>query len=1261
MGHEFSKKLATYPLSLLSLILLGLTACNNGGGGASPSTPIAYSSTFTTQENTPGTGFFNVVFASSATPTYTIVQNGSRGTAVVSDQATGEFTYTPNPDVTGSDAFTYKFSDGSTDSNIAVVSVSIIQATPVATNDSVTTNEDTPATIDILANDLGNGHPLDPATVTLVALPAHGGATANGDGTVTYTPNLNSNGTDNFTYSVENTLGRTSNVAQVALTISAVNDTPVAADDDFSVLEDSTTTLAVLANNGHGADSDVDGDALAITAVGIPNQGGNISVNSSHTGLLYTPAPNFFGIETVSYTISDGNGGSDSATVTVSVLSVNDPPVAANDDITVAEDSTTTMAVQADNGHGLDSDVDGGTLTIIGVSLTSQGGSLSLNGSHTGLIYTPVANFSGTETFNYTLGDGQGGTDIAAVTVTVTPVNDAPVTQDDDFAVAEDSTTTLAVLADNGHGPDSDIEGDTLAITVVGSTSQGGSVAIDGTQTGIVYSPSPNFSGMETFSYTISDGNGGATDGSVTVTVTPINDAPVAQDDSFTVALNSSSNTLMVLADHGNGADTDADNDPLTITAVGTPDHGGNVSINGSQDALIYSPPVGYIGLETFTYSISDGNGGTDTAMVSVISIFTDNFSGGTGNWSFVNDSGIASSWSIISGALRQQNGVESVNSFDQSYHKGTYAYYTSGTSLTNYRFSVDALFLGTVNADDIGVMFRYQNNDNYYRLSVNSRYGFTRLEKKVSGSFTPLAVNSRGYDSGQILNLVIEVNGNLILVWMNNDPIFSVQDSSLSSGSVALYTQDKSSFDNVQVEGTSTTPTIVLGSPIADTVITANSVSATAMAANVPAGGGVEFALDGSPTTLDPTPPYSVTFSGVSQGDHIIESVIRDSSNVELSRDTNSDVGVLGDFYIAFGDSIINGIGDNYAADNQTKRILSFQGLASNLTDLLDTSTVKPNIVYNEGIGGDESVDTAFTRVNSILARHPDANKALILLGTNDAFSSIPSGLGCSGAACNGTFKGNMQSLINTLTAAGLTVSVARILPAFGSGSIPFTNPLTASFNTNYIQPYNSVITSQLTGCQVGPDLFAYFLSPTVNRFSLYTDTVHPNGLGYLLMAYLWHNSLNPGSPAALPFVLDSLTPSTSSPYLKQNLLETGDTYYVDRAYTLTAIPSALTEGRWIMTANNDANNTSSSYVTFSVDRPVTVYIAYDAGASTRPNWMSSFSSTGLTLGTTDPFSSTLNLYSRSYGAGQITLGGNMAAGASGSDSNYLAIVIAN
>jgi hypothetical protein len=96
-------------------------------------------------------------------------------------------------------------------------------------------------------------------------------------------------------------------------------------------------------------------------------------------------------------------------------------------------------------------------------------------------------------------------------------------------------------------------------------------------------------------------------------------------------------------------------------------------------------------------------------------------------------------------------------------------------------------------------------------------------------------------------------------------------------------------------------------------------------------------------------------------------------------------------------------------------------------------------------------------------------------------------------------------------------------------------------------------------------------------------------------------------------------------------------------------------------MTADADAGNTSSNYVSFDTDRPVTVYIAYDAGAASRPNWMSSFTSTGLSVGTTDALAPTLNLYSRSYSVGTITLGGNLAAGASGSLANYIAIVVEN
>ncbi|MBK8161659.1 MAG: tandem-95 repeat protein [Gammaproteobacteria bacterium] len=1245
----------------LMITLLALTACGGGssGGGSGDTSPQAGSSTFITQENTPGTGLFNATVAAGRTPTYTIVQNGTRGTAVVSDQAAGEFTYTPNVDVTGSDAFTYKVNDGVEDSNVAVVSVVIVKSAPIAVDDAVTMDEDTPVTVDVLANDSGNGHPLDTSSVTLVLPPARGNATVNPGGNITYAPAANANGTDSFTYTVKNDAGGTSNAARVTLTITPANDPPVVADDNFAVLEDSTTSLAVLTNNGNGVDADPDGDALTISAVGVPDNGGNVGINGAQTALIYAPAADFFGTETFTYTVSDGHGGFDTATVAVIVAPVNDDPAARDDAFSVAEDSTTTLSVLADNGNGADLDIDGGALTIVGVSLTSQGGSLSLNAGNTALIYTPTADFFGIETFTYTVSDGQGGTDSAIATVTVTPVNDPPVARDDDLIVAEDSTTLLALLADNGNGPDTDVDGGTLVITDVGITSQGGDAVINGAGDAVMYSPAADFFGTETFTYTVSDGQGGTDTALVTMTVTAINDAPIGRDDVFTVAFNSSNNTLAVLADNGSGADTDADNDEIAVVSAGTPDHGGSVSPNPAQDALIYTPPAGFIGNESFTYTISDGNGGVDTAAVTVNSAFTDNFSSGTANWTFVSDSGSSSSWTTVSGALRQLNRVESVNAFDQSFHKGTYAYYTAGTSLTNYRFSADALYLGAGLQDDIGVMFRYQNSNNYYRLSMNTRYGFTRLEKKVAGIFTPLAVNARGYDDGQVLNFTIEVQGALIRIWINGDPAFALQDASLGSGSVALYTQDTASFDNVRIEGIPADPSVVLATPVAQTVETSSSLSVSAIAGNVPAGGGVEFLLDGTDSVLDTSFPYQAAFTGVPPGDHTVEAVLRDASNVELARDTNALVGAQGRYFLAFGDSIMNGEDDNYAADNQNGRILGSQGIAANLAGLLESSLADPVIVYNEGIGGDESADAAFTRVDSIIERHPGAQDALVMLGTNDSLASIPSGSGCSGGACSGTFKGNMQSLANTLAAAGSTVYIATPPPVFGV-STPFANPAAHATNTR-IQQYRTVITTELSNTEDGPDFYDYFLGAGDNRFSLFSDIWHPNALGHVVMAHLWHNAINPGDPVSLPFILNDLAPSTISPYLKQNLIEVGDEYYIDRSYTLNGIPAGLADGIWVMTANGDSGNTSASYLTFNLDRAATVYIAYDAGATTTPDWMSAFTDTGLILGTTDPFSPALEIYSRTYAAGPVSLGGNLASGASGSNSNYLVIVKPN
>jgi hypothetical protein len=225
------------------------------------------------------------------------------------------------------------------------------------------------------------------------------------------------------------------------------------------------------------------------------------------------------------------------------------------------------------------------------------------------------------------------------------------------------------------------------------------------------------------------------------------------------------------------------------------------------------------------------------------------------------------------------------------------------------------------------------------------------------------------------------------------------------------------------------------------------------------------------------------------------------------------------------------------------------------------------------------------------------------------------------------------MQSLINQIP-AGKSIYVALVPPAF-------TSPTPLSSTRNQLnQEYNSVITTKLSNIEPEHPDFFYFFLEQANRFSLFYDTLHPNALGQLIMAYLWRNAIAGGTD--LPFFLENLSPSTGTPFLKQNLLEIGDKYYVDASFTLTGIPSELINGRWIMTANNDKGDTSSEYLSFEVERNVTVYVAYDSDATEIPDWLSSsngFTLTSSQLATSDPAVPTLDLYSRTYTAGTISL----------------------
>lgn len=704
---------------------------------------------------------------------------------------------------------------------------------------------------------------------------------------------------------------------------------------------------------------------------------------------------------------------------------------------------------------------------------------------------------------------------------------------------------------------------------------------------------------------------------------------------------------------------------PLTLTAAGLPPDAAFVDHHDGTGTFTWMPSLKDIAVSphavAFTASDSGDPAITETITVKMSVTFADDFSSGDGNWRFLDDiSSPASSWEVIEDRLIQHNKVESRNSFTGSYHRGTYAYLPGGLALTDYRVVVDAVYLATEQANDIGIMFRYQDNDNYYRLSFNGRYSFARLEKRVGGEFVPLAVNARGYLPNEPLRIIAEVRGDQITVSANGESLFAIQDDALSSGTVALYTQGNAAFERITLAGPRDVPTIAITSPAAFTVTQSAQLESQAFVSSFTIGSEVEFRLNGMTSVFKPDPPFTVTFPELAAGEYTIEAFLRDGSGEALAQATHPIVGVQGIYFISIGDSITNGVGDRYWADNisQNGRLRGVQGYQATLVDLLDNSQQRPVIVYNNGIGGDRSNDAANSRLDSILDRHPGSEQALVMLGTNDS-RDTPSGLGCSGDSCIGTFKGNMDTIVESLSADGKGVIVARIPPVFANSSRDdaVEQPLELMRNQR-IQQYNAVIDNELQDIAKGPDFFGYFLGDGVNRFSLYREPIHPNSLGYAVKAHLWQNALNPDRPVALPFILENLAPSTISPFLKQNLLQAGNTYYVDEAYRLTEIPTVLRDGIWIEMANADANSMSETYLTFDADRPVRVYVAYDAAADARPEWMAPFQDTGLRVRTDNPQAPVHAVFRRDYPIGTINLGGNKATGAAGVNAHYIVIV---
>jgi VCBS repeat-containing protein len=481
--------------------------------------------------------------------------------AVVTVNADGSFSYDPtgaaalralDDGESVDDTFSYTASDGSaTDTATVTVTVDGVNDAPTAMDDTYETDEDTALVIGapgVLVND----DDVDGETITAVLDTdvSNGTLMLNADGSFTYTPDLDFNGVDSFTYHANDGTADSGTVT-ATITVGPVNDGPNAVDDSFTTDED--TVLVEPADGVLMNDTDPEMDPVSVTASDATSTLGAAVSVSADGSFTYDPTGSAtlqalddgeMADDTFTYTIDDGTMNPDTATVTVTVTGVNDAPVANDDGYTTDEDTALNVSAPGVLGNDTDVDVEAPTAVLLG-NVSNGTLMLDADGSFT---YTPALNFNGVDSFTYRANDGTVSSNLATVTITVNAVNDMPVAADDSVdavcnlehvvetdagQTAADSAPVFRTIVDNVLADDSDpVEMDTVAIvsatgTATDSTgpeytvttTEGGTVTLhpDGS---FVYTPQGgDRSVADTFTYTIQDAGGAQDTATVTLNV----------------------------------------------------------------------------------------------------------------------------------------------------------------------------------------------------------------------------------------------------------------------------------------------------------------------------------------------------------------------------------------------------------------------------------------------------------------------------------------------------------------------------------------------------------------------------------------------------------------------------------------------------------------------------------------------------------------------------------------------------------------------
>ena len=471
---------------------------------------------------------------------------------------------------------------------------------PVAVDDTFATTRNAPLTVDATAGVLANDSdtPGDTLTVVLVTDAARGALDLAADGGFDYTPDPGTTGVDAFAYRIRDAFGNLSNTATATITVT--NRPPEAVGNSYVTELNAPLTVpapGVLAN-----DRDPDGDALTIVAP-TPVSDGTL-VLEPDGGFTYTPEPDFIGLATFAYSVSDGLATSDAATVTIGVGL--DAPVASDD--AYATFRNQDLVVEEDAGV-LANDVDPAEEPLVAVLVDDVAEGTLVLAADGGFTYQPDAGFVGTDAFTYVASNGEDISVVATVTIEVT--NRPPVANPDTYSMFRNGTLTTTT-ANDVLTNDTDPDGDPLTAVLI-TPPASGTLTLNPNGT-FTYTPPTGFTGPATFTYAANDDltNGNTT----TVTITVSNRPPTAVNDGPYGTFRNQPLTVPAatgLLDN----DTDPDGDTLTVTATTQPTGGaGSVTVN-PNGSFTYTPTTGYTGTTTFTYTANDGLT-TDTATATI-------------------------------------------------------------------------------------------------------------------------------------------------------------------------------------------------------------------------------------------------------------------------------------------------------------------------------------------------------------------------------------------------------------------------------------------------------------------------------------------------------------------------------------------------------------------------------------------------------------------------------------------------------------------